>query len=297
VLALCSAYVLGTLVPAGDTLQRFLLGHQTFYNRYASTGFDPNDLALTLDLSLPMSYYLALKQKGPIRWVYYAQMLAAIGTIFMTVSRGGTFCMLIALSLIVWTVRSIPVRNRIVIAAMFAIAVVGAATLVPATSWKRLASAASEVSEGTLNSRTVLWKAGLHEFRNMPFGGVGAGAYPETSAKVIGRPWAFVAVAHNSYISVLVETGVIGFALFAVLLALFFRLAFRMPRITRAFWLTMLGVWMIGVCSLTWEYRKPTWLLFGLLAAHAMRVQPNFAASSETTVNATPFFNTAEAYS
>jgi hypothetical protein len=26
--------------------------------------------------------------------------------------------------------------------------------------------------------------------------------------------------------------------------------------------------WTIGVSALTWEYRKPTWLLFGLLAAH-----------------------------
>ena len=83
--------------------------------------------------------------------------------------------MMIALSLIVWTIRTIPMRHRIAIAVMFVIAVAGAVTLVPATSWKRLASAASEVSEGTLNSRTVLWKAGLREFQYMPFGGVGAG--------------------------------------------------------------------------------------------------------------------------
>lgn len=69
VLSLLSAYVLGTLIPAGDTVQRFLLGHNTYYNRYATTGFDPNDLALTLALSLPMSYYLTLRSKGPICWV------------------------------------------------------------------------------------------------------------------------------------------------------------------------------------------------------------------------------------
>jgi O-antigen ligase len=144
-----------------------------------------------------------------------------------------------------------------------------AATLVPATSWKRLGSAAAEVSQGTLNSRTVLWKAGLDMFRDRPIGGIGAGAYPEASAKVIGRPWAFVAVAHNSYISVMVETGLIGLAFFAAFLAMLWRSAGAMPGITRGFWLTLLAVWSVGVCSLTWEYRKPTWLLFGLLAAHA----------------------------
>jgi len=90
VLNLMSAYVLGTLVPAGDTVQRFLLGQQTYYNRYATTGFDPNDLALTLAISLPMSYYLTLRYRGPICWLYRLQMLAAIGTTFLTASRGGT---------------------------------------------------------------------------------------------------------------------------------------------------------------------------------------------------------------
>jgi O-antigen ligase len=123
------------------------------------------------------------------------------------------------------------------------------------------------VSQGTLNSRTVLWKAGLDEFRTQSFGGIGAGAYPEASAKVIGRPWAFVPVAHNSFISVMVETGVIGLALFGSMLAMLYRSAAAMPGMTRSFWFTMLAVWTIGVCSLTWEYRKPTWLLFGLLAA------------------------------
>ncbi len=282
VLSLMSAYVLGTLVPAGDTVQRFLIGKQTFYNRYATTGFDPNDLALTLALSLPMSYYLTLRTKGPIRWIYRTQIIMAIGTTFLTASRGGTFCMMIALSLILWTLPSLPVRNRIGIMAVVMVTAVGAVALVPATTWKRLGSAAAEVSEGTLNSRTVLWQAGLNEFREKPFGGIGAGAYPEASAKVIGRPWAFVAVAHNSFISVMVETGVIGLALFGCVLSLLYRSAWAMSGITRSFWLTLLCVWSVGVCSLTWEYRKPTWLLFGLVAAHVASLrQASVAAPVE----------------
>jgi O-antigen ligase len=177
--------------------------------------------------------------------------------------------MMIGLSLILWTIRVLPLSTRVGIAVMIIVTVAAAVALVPAASWKRLGSAAEEVSQGTLNSRTVLWKAGLDEFRNMPFGGIGAGAYPEASAKVIGRPWAFVPVAHNSFISVLVETGIIGIAIFLFMLSLLVRSALAMPGITRSFWLTLLAVWTIGVCSLTWEYRKPTWLLFALLPAHA----------------------------
>jgi hypothetical protein len=34
----------------------------------------------------------------------------------------------------------------------------------------------------------------------------------------------------------------------------------------RALWYTMLGVWAAGVATLTWEHRKPTWLIFALIA-------------------------------
>ena len=301
VLCLLSAYVLGTLIPAGDTVQRFLLGHNTYYNRYATTGFDPNDLALTLALSLPMSYYLTLRSKGPICWLYRLQMVAAIGTTFLTASRGGTFCMLIALSLVVWTLPHIAARQRIGIVVAMCVMIVAAAALVPPTSWKRLASAADEVSKGTLNSRTVLWKAGFDQFRTQSFGGIGAGAYPEASAKVIGRPWGFVPVAHNSFISVLVETGVIGIAVFGSMLAMLYRSAAAMSGMTRSFWLVMLAVWTVGVSSLTWEYRKPTWLLFGLLAAHIACYQPSAiqveGAAGGTSIKRKPHFAAAEAWS
>lgn len=295
---LLAAYVLGTLVPACDTLQRFLLGKMTYYNRYATTGFDPNDLALTLALSIPIAYYLSLRSKGLVAWVYRVQILAAAGTIFLTASRGGTFAMLIGLSLILWTLHTLPVRNRIGIVVAITLAVIGAIAVVPASSWQRLGTAASEVSQGTLNSRTVLWKAGFDAFETMPFGGIGAGAYPEASAKVIGRPWAFVPVAHNSFISVLVETGLIGFAIFAAMLGLLYRSAARMRGITRSFWLTLLVVWTVGVLSLTWEYRKPTWLLFGLVAAHAACVKQEDQQDIEQPMDCKlDFGRTVEAYS
>jgi O-antigen ligase len=229
--------------------------------------------------------------------VYRLQILAVIGTTFLTASRGGTLCMMIALSLILWTLGSLPMRNRIGIVAVMILTVIGAVAVIPATSWKRLASAADEVSQGTLNSRTVLWKAGLDEFQTHSIGGIGAGSYPEASAKVIGRPWAFVPVAHNSFISVMVETGLIGFGIFGAMLAMLFRSAWALTGITRSFWLTLLCVWIVGVCSLTWEYRKPTWLLFGLVAAHVARLQAGTRVPVETSMKRSRYFDTAEAYS
>jgi O-antigen ligase len=285
VLSLMEAFVIGCLAPAFDTVTRYLLGEQTFYKRYATEGFDPNDLALMLALSLPMAYYLSLRRTGGRRWLYLFQMVAVIVAILLTASRGGTVAMAVGLSLVVWTMPILPARRRAVLIAVLAVMIPTAAVLVPASSWRRLSTLASEVSKGTLNSRTVLWKIGWDAFGGKAFQGVGSGAYPEVVAPVLGRPWGFTAVAHNSFISVLVETGLIGFAIFLSALAAMASRARRMPWLERRFWLTVLATWTIGVCSLTWEQRKPTWLIFALLAAHAgvlVRVnRPRRAASSE----------------
>jgi len=53
-----------------------------------------------------------------------------------------------------------------------------------------------------------------------------------------------------------------------MLLASMFYGTLRMQYLERRFWLALLMTWMIGVCSVTWENRKITWLLFGLVAAH-----------------------------
>lgn len=273
-LLLFDAYVIGTAVPAWDTLQRFLSGKQSFYLRYASAGFDPNDLALTLALSLPISYYLSITRGGNLRWLYRLQILTVIGTIFLTGSRGGTVSMAIGLSLVLTTMRLLNARQRALLAVSAIVVLAVAVAIVPASSFSRIATLGSEIKQGTLNSRTLLWEGGWDAFKQVPFQGIGSGAYPEIMSWIVGRVWGFDAVAHNSFLSVLVETGLIGFAIFAAWLSLMAAAAFRMPWFERRLWITTLILWAVGVSSLTWEYRKPTWMFFALLTAHAAVVSP-----------------------
>ena len=267
--SLLGAYVAGTIVPFGDTVQRFLSGKQTFYQRYATTGFDPNDLALTMALSIPAAYYLSLSAGPRLVWLLRAQMIVATGTIFLTASRGGTVALVVGLSLIVTTGKLLNRRERTAVAAAGLLLIPVAIWLVPATSWKRIATLGSEVTAGTLNSRTLLWKGGWEAFQRSPFEGVGLGAYPKLLEPVVGQPWGFTPVAHNTFLSVLVETGLPGFTLYFCAFAMLLRMAWRLPWLEKRLWLTTLAVWTIGVMSLTWEHRKPTWLVFGLLAAHS----------------------------
>ncbi|QOY90869.1 O-antigen ligase family protein [Paludibaculum fermentans] len=275
---LMAAYVLGTLVPALDTFRRYLTAQETFYQRYATVGFDPNDLALTLAISIPMSLYLAANSGPLLTWCCRLQLLAVVATILLTASRSGTVAMTVAFSfaLVLW--HGAPRKQKMLSAAAAGVMACIMIAAVPASSWLRIATLGSEVKEGTLNSRTVLWGAGVRALGDVPLQGVGAGAYPDAIASVVGRPQTWTPVAHNTFLSLLVETGFIGFSLFLAFFGMLLWTAFRMQGQSRWMWLACLLAWTIGVSALTWENRKPTWMIFGLLLAHSAARAPALAS-------------------
>ena len=84
-------------------------------------------------------------------------------------------------------------------------------------------------------------------------------------------------VAHNTFFSVMVETGMVGFALFSLFLLSLVLAVRRMQGLKRVVWAMTLLVWGVGVSTLSWETRKPTWLIFALILAEA-RLLPEMHA-------------------
>ena len=257
------AYVLGTLVSALDTIWQYLSGaNPVAYLRYAAPGFDPNELALIMVLSIPMSLYLGvLSQRRPIVWVYRAQLGLAAATILLTASRGSFVALMAAMIFIPATFKRWTDRQRSVFIVFALMTAWFAVWLVPASSWKRIATIQDEVAHGTLNDRAVIWKAGAEIFREHPVLGVGAGAFSTVVRHTIGTAY----VAHNTFLSIIVEQGLVGFGIFLSLLITLVLCCFRMPDLERKLWLVMLLVLSIGILSLTWEYRKTMWLVFALI--------------------------------
>ncbi len=87
ILSLMDAYIAGTMLTAASVVEHFLRGKQTYYQRYATEGFDPNDLALTLALSIPISYFLSLTRRGWVRWLYRIHIASMLGAVSLTASR------------------------------------------------------------------------------------------------------------------------------------------------------------------------------------------------------------------
>jgi len=271
---LMQAYVLGTFISGIDTVYRFLSHQESAYQRYAGARLDANDLGLMMALSIPVSYYLLIESKGWMVWACRVQLVLAGTTILLTASRGATLATLVALSIVLLTQARLTGRQRIAVLLTVSFLACGALLFVPASSWERLSTTPNEFAQGTLTGRTVIWAAGWELFREHPFLGVGANAFRLIVSRVLAEPIhpdepgkSPAPPAHNTFLSVLVEQGVIGFALFCALLVVLALSLRALPPFPQKLWIVCLGVWLVGASDLTWEMRKPTWFFFGLLMA------------------------------
>jgi O-antigen ligase len=291
---LLQAYVLGTLVSGTDTIYRFLAHQESAYQRYAGAKLDANDLGLMIALSIPISYYLLVQTKGLMAWVYRLQLVVAGTTIPLTASRGATLACFVALAIVPLTQNRLTMKQRIALFLTIAILIAGVLIFVPETSWERLATVPGEFEHGTMTGRTVIWKAGWEIFGEHPYLGIGANAFRMIVARVLVEPIRLddpdspSPPAHNTFLSVVVEEGVVGFAVFCALLMVLGLSVLGMPSLPRKLWMVCLSVWVVGVSSLTWEMRKPTWFLFGLLIAQSGALVRGVSRSQAQTYLWTP---------
>ena len=260
---LMQAYLLGTSVFAIATILQY--SDASAYQRQVAFNINPNDAGLRLALSVPLALYLAASEKKALlAWLYRLQIVAAACGLFFTASRGAMIALCVALLMIPLSFRMSTGRQRVTMGVVLAVATIAAVALVPSSAWLRMATAGTEIQSGTMNDRTFIWRSGMELFADHPFIGVGAGGFAAGLQRKMALSW----VAHNTFLSVLVEQGAVGFAIFLFLLVTLAYGALGIPTLERNLWLVMLATWAVGVSAMTWENSKPTWLLFGLVSAN-----------------------------
>lgn len=281
--ALLGAYVLGVSVGAIAIVYSYVSGDSfRGTTRFTALSFDPNELALTLALGLPMAWHLSLAElHRRIAWLWRLYVPLAITAILLTASRGAFLTMLVALTIIPATQGRLRFRTG---AGLYALAV-GSLMLVtcfvPETSLERIRSTGADIEAGYLGGRTRIWHAGLEVAREHPLVGVGAGAFgvaiePLFRSKTFGIEQES---SHNALLAILVEEGIVGLFFFLAMVAALIKPLRHLPSLERRFGTVLLLALAVGSLSLTWDHRKQFWFVLGVLAAQVAQRPARIPAS------------------
>jgi O-antigen ligase len=278
-------YILGTYIVFANTVINYFSGTTYYYERFSANGVNPDDLGSMLALGIPIAWYLCTPKNSAgrmpfFRWVNYGYIPAALLGIVLSGTRTAILATIPGIIFGLATINRLRVGTRIFIMSVLIAAAVYILPMVPQASLDRLSTTGSELSSGSLNGRVALWKQGLAAFEKQPLVGVGSNMYRSTNVE-----WK---VAHNSYVSVLVEEGLIGFFLFLLILGNVFLKAINHSGWDRYFWLTVLVTWAMSASTLTWEYRKPTWMVFSFITISSALAAKSSVHEKEPPANNQP---------
>ncbi len=187
-------------------------------NRIAGTVGDPNLFASVLLVGAILAVCLAFTQRGSpaIQVVLISCAVICLAGIILTFSRGG----LLALGVAILTAPIVARHKGAALAAgglllVCVVAYIG--VLAPADARDRI------VANDGGSGRTDIWKIGWRMVEDKPVTGIGVGNFQTSSIHYQIRPGAAKvrtdladnpSVAHNSYLEMWAELGVVGLALF-----------------------------------------------------------------------------------
>jgi O-antigen ligase len=202
--------LLGGLVPAAGVMRNYLTGN-VIEGRTGWVGLfaNPNDLAYSLVILVPLAACLAVRSRLLTRLVLWGIILFFAAGIFVTFSRGGLIGLAAVIGLYAWKRRSL--MTWIVIAGMAAAGLFAVAHL-----WTRGQDFSDLQDDATVRSRLATSEAGLAMFADHPLFGVGPGcsvvAWPLYAPPGVRTRGALI--THNTFIQGLSETGITGFIAF-----------------------------------------------------------------------------------
>jgi O-antigen ligase len=262
-------FIFGAYVTIASQLYNLVSGQiiSTYeLGRYSGAGQNANELSLILSLSIPLAWYLASEQKPTtgsvfLKVINYAFIPLALLSTILTASRTALITDIPGFLYIAGTMHKVKPFYRVLVISIIFTAFIIVWPLIPQATFDRLSTFSTSISGNDLGGRTRLWKESFEIFLKHPILGIGSNALSST-----GQLGAF---AHNTFLSIMAELGLVGLTLFLSVLLIVFLQAIKQPNTFLVLWMTVLAVWFIGVYTLTWEYTKATWFFLSLIVMSA----------------------------
>ncbi len=262
------SYVAGNVVGSSIIIYNFLSGIQSpYYNRYTIQNYETDLMSIILALAIPMAAYLAsqLEKKWQRLFNLFAMPLI-IFAIFLTGTRTGSIVAIIGIMYWLFTHRKASLTVKLSILGVIIVSIVTVASFAPKASIDRVFSAKKSLKSGNLNSRTLIWKSSLEQWKKQPIVGTGLGGL----GFVLSKKHVNFNAAHNTYIHLLTENGLIGLTLYLLLLISVLYYILQTPLNDKAFLLSLFMVLVVSQLTLHTQIQKETWFAFTMLVIHAL---------------------------
>jgi O-antigen ligase len=266
-------------VPAGYILPAPEGSDMAVSGRFGPGGAGPNDFACLIAIAFFVAYFGLLRRH---RMIAYLLAPVFIYGIFATRSRTGLVA-LVATPLLALLVPRLAARlggwrmlSMYVVGAAAIVVIVLAIPSVGESALERYMTLSQYQSEETWSGRWSNWQGALKVTASHPILGVGAGSYAEaaldyseTVQEHSARKEKLSGVAHNMFLGVASELGLVGLILFLGIL--FFAFKTAIPIAQRSYVgtgiLLALIVSMFAGMTLTWESKEIVYVLFGSVLA------------------------------
>lgn len=268
------AVVAGAYVSCISILANYVTAPPTRfpeYQRIKALGFEVDGIALIVALAVPAAWYLAtaptVRRRMPMwRAINFAYVPVAFFTIILTGTRGAALASIPSAIFILWTLRNASPAQRYTAWLVVAAAVVVVLWIAPRDPLDRISGSLVDIAnQGSLSGRREIWADGLQNFFDNPLVGVGLDSHRAASA--------FGKEAHNTPLSVLVETGLIGFILWSYAVVIVIGRTWQRVGWAAWYWRSQLAVAALGSLSLSLEDSKSIWIIVSLCVASAAAAQ------------------------
>lgn len=262
------AFVFGGYFLIASMVFNYISGnHQDAYqDRFSGGGFNPNEPGKIFSVTIPLAWYLGImreKQKPFLRVANAVYPLFAIFAVVISGSRGGLLACVPGFIFILFNLKRVPLPARLLLAVTAAGALIVLSRMDLGTQIDRLSTIMSSSSDDQFSGRQEIWEAGWRVFSHSPFLGIGTGAFP---IAVLGQTVAYQGLpAHNTFLSIATETGVIGLTIFVLLLAFVVWDVISRGGPMRWMWIACLLDAFISMMSSAWEIRPHPWILMTII--------------------------------
>jgi len=206
------AIIIGICINAFISVEQWYLGR---FSRVIGVVGNPNELGAYCVYAIPLVFY-QFESKKPVflKMISIIIMGFLLFTIILSFSRGAFVSLMVVLVLLL--LRSFKKGTNKWTLALLIILVATLFSLAPQSYWARIQAVRIDAGSG----RFYIWRDGIRMFLDHPLLGVGPKNFPIYYATSygkmfrVGRPRA----AHNTYLEIAAEMGVIGLFLFLSLI-------------------------------------------------------------------------------